>query len=70
MNFDYVEFLKDYVRTNSAYERYIDMTDNSYFDEVDYISIKLCLSIVALLEDNQKMRFILNGGDIRNEDNK
>ncbi len=70
MNFDYVEFLKDFVDNNIPYQKYLDVNDNSYFDESDYYSIKFGLAVNQLLEDNQKMRFELNGGEIKNENNK
>lgn len=70
MNFDYIEFLKDFVDNNIPYQKYLDVNDNSYFDESDYYSIKFGMAVDTLLEDNQKMKFELNGGEIKNENNK
>lgn len=70
MNFDYIEFLKDFVKNNIPYQKYLDVNDNSYFDESDYYSIKFGMAVDTLLEDNQKMKFELNKGEVENEDNK
>lgn len=67
MNFDYVEFLKDYIKRDNSYQRYLDATDESYFDEYDYFCIKLCSSIDKILEENQIMKYELNKGDVKND---
>lgn len=69
MNFDYIEFLKDFIKNNNPYQRFLDATDNSYFDESDYYSIKFCSAIDKVLEDNQKMSFELNGGEYKYDKN-
>ncbi len=56
MNFDYVKYLEDFIYKDTSYARYKDPIDDAYFDEVDYYSIKLCLAIDKLLQENKEMK--------------
>lgn len=70
MNFDYREFLKDYIKNDNPYQRYLDATDDSYFDEYDYFCIKLCMSIDKLLEENQILSYKVKEIEENDKDNE